>query len=67
MRKLAPEISFLIPAVGVQGGSVEAAVKAGLDSRGLGFTISTSRAILFTADPAKAALDFKEEINKFRN
>jgi orotidine-5'-phosphate decarboxylase len=66
VRSIAPELTFLVPGVGAQGGDVEAAVSAGLDSDGKGLMISASRAILFSADPAAAACGFRDEINAAR-
>ena len=55
-----------MPGVGAQGGDVAAVVAAGLDARGLGLLISSSRAILFSDDPAGAARTLRDEINVAR-
>src|SRR6185312_8012562 len=57
VRKIAPELPFLIPGVGSQGGDLEASVKAAENARG-GFVISVSRAVLYASsgpDFAQAA------------
>jgi orotidine-5'-phosphate decarboxylase len=66
IRAIAPEISFLVPGVGAQGGDVAAVVAAGLDARGKGLLISSSRGIVFSDDPAGAARDLRDEINAAR-
>jgi orotidine-5'-phosphate decarboxylase len=66
IREIAPEIPFLVPGVGAQGGDVSAVVAAGLDARGLGLLIASSRAILFSDDPAAAARSLRDEINVAR-
>jgi orotidine-5'-phosphate decarboxylase len=66
VRQIAPEITFLVPGVGAQGGDVEAVVSAGLDGEGRGLMISASRAILFSENPAKAARGLRDEINAAR-
>ncbi len=47
IRRIATELPFLIPGVGAQGGDVDATMKAGLDSRGHGLIISSSRGIIY--------------------
>lgn len=47
IRELAPEIPLLVPGLGAQGGDLEAAVRAGLDARGRGLVVNSSRAILY--------------------
>jgi orotidine-5'-phosphate decarboxylase len=55
IRKLAPELTFLVPGIGAQGGSVQDVITAGLDARGLGLMLSSSREILFSENPAATA------------
>jgi len=63
IRSLAPDLPFLIPGVGAQGGDLEAAVTQGLDARGGGVLINASRAVLYAgsgddfADAARAAAE----------
>jgi orotidine-5'-phosphate decarboxylase len=66
IRAVAPTIPFLVPGVGAQGGDVAAVVSAGLDARGKGLLISSSRGIIFSDDPAAAARDLRDEINAAR-
>jgi orotidine-5'-phosphate decarboxylase len=66
IRAIAPEMPLLVPGVGAQGGDVAAVVTAGLDARGKGLIISSSRSILFSEDPAAAARALRDEINAAR-
>jgi len=66
IREIAPEMTFLVPGVGAQGGDVAAVVEAGLDARGKGLMISSSRGIVFSDDPKAAAKALRDEINAAR-
>jgi orotidine-5'-phosphate decarboxylase len=58
LRALCPDMPFLIPGVGAQGGDLAAAVKAGVDAQGERAIIAISRAILYAGsgkDSAHAA------------
>lgn len=66
IRAVAPEVAFLVPGVGAQGGDVAAVVGAGLDAKGMGLLIASSRAIVFSEDPADAARTLRDEINAAR-
>jgi orotidine-5'-phosphate decarboxylase len=66
IREIAPGIPFLVPGVGAQGGDVAAVVAAGLDARGKGLLIASSRGIIFSEDPAGAARKLRDEINVAR-
>jgi orotidine-5'-phosphate decarboxylase len=49
VRKIVGDMPILIPGIGAQGGDVEATVKAGMDSRGAGMIINSSRGIIFAS------------------
>ncbi|NLX10405.1 MAG: orotidine-5'-phosphate decarboxylase [Chloroflexi bacterium] len=66
VRALAPELTFLVPGVGAQGGEVEATVRAGRDRAGRGMIINSSRGIIFDDDPAEAVCSLRDEINRYR-
>jgi orotidine 5'-phosphate decarboxylase subfamily 2 len=66
VRDVAPELPFLVPGIGPQGGDLAAALAAGLDAAGAGLVVSASRAILDAADPAEAARDLRDRINAVR-
>ncbi|MBI2621129.1 MAG: orotidine-5'-phosphate decarboxylase [Candidatus Levybacteria bacterium] len=66
IRKAVGDIPFLIPGIGAQGADVEKTVRAGMDSRGWGMIIHSSRAIIFAssgADFAQAARQKAKELN----
>jgi orotidine-5'-phosphate decarboxylase len=66
VRAIVGNMPILIPGVGAQGGDVEAAVKSGMDSRGLGMIINSSRGIIFASkghDFAEAAGREAEKLN----
>lgn len=66
LRALATELTFLVPGLGAQGGDVEATVRAGLRADGRGLILSSSRAILYAEDAARAARATRDEINRAR-
>ncbi len=64
LRRAHPEIPFLVPGIGAQGGDLDATLAAGLDRRGAGLLISSSRNVIYagggTAGAIRAAA---EELN----
>jgi len=66
IREIAPNMTFLVPGIGAQGGDVEATVKAGLNSEKKGMIINSSRGIIFADDPSAAARKLRDEINEYR-
>ncbi|MDY7077428.1 MAG: orotidine-5'-phosphate decarboxylase, partial [Chloroflexota bacterium] len=73
LRKIAPDLPFLIPGVGAQGGSLEAAVTYGPTAGGLGPVINSSRSIIYAsqgpdfAEAARvAARTLRDRINQLR-
>jgi len=74
VRRIAPDIPFLVPGVGAQGGDPRAVVEAGLMKDGYGLIINSSRGIIYAGTgndfgkaAQKRAIELKEEINRFRN
>lgn len=47
IRQLAPEITFLVPGVGAQGGDLKAVLREGLTSKKRGLIINSSRGIIY--------------------
>ena len=45
-----PELHFLIPGVGAQGGEVEQTTKAGMNEQGRGFLVNSSRGIIYASN-----------------
>jgi uridine monophosphate synthetase len=62
VRVVAPDLWFLAPGVGAQGGELEAALGAGLRKDGKGMLIPVSRAIARAEKPGTAAAEFRDEI-----
>jgi orotidine-5'-phosphate decarboxylase len=55
IRKAVGDMTLLVPGVGTQGGSVEAVMNAGKNSKGMGLIINSTKAIIFSDDPAREA------------
>ncbi len=66
VRAIAPNIWFLVPGIGAQGGDLEAVVSAGLRSDGLGLLLSASRSIATASDPLAEATRLRDAINAAR-
>lgn len=74
IRALVPQLNFLVPGIGAQGGDINAAVKAGCRPDGTGMVINSSRAVLYAssdekdfAEKARAvAMDTRDKINAAR-
>lgn len=62
VRAAAPDLWFLAPGVGVQGGELESALKAGLRKDGKGMLIPVSRGIARAEKPGVAAAEFRDQI-----
>jgi uridine monophosphate synthetase len=62
VRAAAPDLWFLAPGVGAQGGELESALKAGLRKDGKGMLIPISRGISRAAKPGLAAAEIRDEI-----
>ncbi len=66
VRRLTPNLWFLSPGVGAQGGDLKLALQSGLREDGLGMLIPVSRAISRAEDPRKAAIELRDEIERER-
>ena len=73
LREIAPDLPFLIPGIGAQGGNLEAAFTHGPTAGGLGPVINSSRGIIyasagpdFAAAARTAALSLRNRINHTR-
>jgi orotidine-5'-phosphate decarboxylase len=73
VREIVPEIPFLVPGIGAQGGDAEAAVEHGL-ADGVGL-VNSSRGIIFAGEnrgeefakaAGVAAKRLKKQLNEFR-
>jgi orotidine-5'-phosphate decarboxylase len=61
LRRAHPEIGFLVPGIGAQGGDLDATLAAGLDARGAGLLLSSSRAMIYAGGGAGAAIRVEAE------
>lgn len=66
VRAIVGDMTLLVPGVGTQGGSVEAVMKAGKNSKGLGLIVNSTKGIMFSSDPAREAKNLRDEINRYR-
>lgn len=71
LRQAHPELSFLVPGIGAQGGDLDSILAAGLTAEAAGLLISASRSINYaqggTAEGIRAAaLDLYSAINRRR-
>ena len=71
VRRLCPEVPFLVPAIGAQEGALEASVRGGVDANGRRAIISSSRGVLYASRNAdfaeaarKAAQNLRDAINR---
>jgi uridine monophosphate synthetase len=62
VRAVAPDLWFLVPGAGAQGGDLETALRAGLRADRKGLLMSVSRSISRHENPAKAAAELRDEI-----
>ncbi len=73
IRTIAPDMFFLIPGIGTQGGDIKQTLQNGLTKDKSGLIIAVSRTIIyassaenFSEQVKQKALDYKKEINTFR-
>ena len=66
VRAVAPDLWFLAPGVGAQGGEMESALKAGLRKDGKGMLIPISRGISRAENPARVAAELRDSILDIR-
>ena len=66
IRALVGDMTLLVPGIGVQGGSVEEVVKAGLNTRRKGLIINAARSVIFADDPAAESRALRDEVNRYR-
>lgn len=73
IRKIIGDMTFLVPGVGAQGGTVETFVKAGVNAQKAGLIINASRGIIFASNgedfaqkAREEAIKLRDEINRYR-
>lgn len=62
VRDIVGDMPILIPGLGAQEGDAEATVKAGVNSKGHGMVINSSRGIIFAESPFNAARDLHDQV-----
>jgi uridine monophosphate synthetase len=62
VRAAVPEMWFLAPGIGAQGGELESALRAGLRKDGKGMLINVSRSISRADSPRRAAAELRDQI-----
>ena len=67
VRAVAPDLWFLVPGIGAQGGDLQRTMHAGLRADGMGLLITVSRSIANVPDPGSAARKMCDEINALRS
>jgi orotidine-5'-phosphate decarboxylase len=66
IRAAAPEVPLLVPGIGSQGGDLRAALAAGLDARGRGVVVTSSRAITYASQGGDFAVAAAAAAERFR-
>ncbi len=66
LREIVPDLWFLVPGIGTQGGDLESVLRAGLRNDRMGLLINISRAISRAAEPSTAAAGLRDKINEIR-
>jgi uridine monophosphate synthetase len=66
VRSAAPDLWFLVPGVGAQGGDLETALASGLRADGKGVLINVSRGISRAENQARVAAEIRDEIINFQ-
>ena len=66
VRSVVPDMWFLAPGIGAQGGELEAALKAGLRKDGKGMLIPVSRGIARAPKPGSAAAELRDQMLELR-
>ncbi|AAM71377.1 MAG TPA: orotidine-5'-phosphate decarboxylase [Chlorobaculum sp.] len=64
LRQEAPELFFLIPGVGAQGGSMQEAVNQGADPDRGGAVVNVSRALIFPKGDFRSISEFEEAVRR---
>ncbi len=65
VRAAAPDLWFLVPGVGAQGGDLEQSLRLGLRPDRKGMLVNVSRGISQSANPAHAAAELRDQIINF--
>lgn len=66
VRSVVPDRWILVPGIGAQGGDLAAITATGLRADGKGLILSASRGVCLADDYRAAALQLRDEINRYR-
>ena len=66
IRASTGDMTFLVPGIGAQGGSVSEVLKNGKNSERKGLIISASRSIIFSNNPRESAKALRDEIQSYQ-
>lgn len=67
VRAICPEMPFLLPGIGAQGGDIASAVSAAVDTNGEGIIVSASRSVLYASDGVDAIAAARREATQLRD
>ena len=67
VREMHPQMPILIPGVGAQGGDLESAVRGGVDPRGRGAIINSSRGVIYASKRPDFAEAARREASRLRD
>ncbi|MCX7997271.1 MAG: orotidine-5'-phosphate decarboxylase [Patescibacteria group bacterium] len=67
VRRLAPNVTFLVPGIGAQGGDLEKTLAVGLDEQKRGIVIAASRGVIFASKESDFAEAARAEAGKLRD
>jgi uridine monophosphate synthetase len=67
VRSVVPDLWFLAPGIGAQGGELEAALKAGLRKDGRGMLLPISRGIARAEKPGVVAAELRDQILQIKS
>jgi orotidine-5'-phosphate decarboxylase len=67
VRQLCPDMTFLVPGVGAQGGDLAAVMANGLDAKGAGLVVNLSRQVLYASKGPDFAQAAGEAARKLRD
>lgn len=66
IRRIVGDMVLLVPGIGAQGGDIAEMLDAGLSPDGGGLIVNAGRSVIFADDPAQAARDTRDTINRYR-
>lgn len=67
VRRIAGDMTFLVPGIGMQGGDIEKTVKAGINSKGAGMIINASRSVIFASSGGDFTKKARSEADQLRD